>query len=150
MNYSVRTMTKADYSAVYSLWTTIHGFAMRSLDDSEAGVSKFLDRNPELSVVAEMDGQIVGSILVGHDGRHGCFYHVCVREDCRKIGIGKAMAVEGMKRLQAEGIAKVSLVAFKGNELGNGFWHAEGWTQREDLNNYDFILNTENIVRFNS
>ena len=25
----------------------------------------------------------------GHDGRRGCLYHVCVREDCRRNGIGK-------------------------------------------------------------
>ena len=150
MNYTVRTMEESDYDEVYKLWTTIHGFAMRSLDDSKDGVERFLDRNPGLSVVAVADNKIVGSILVGHDGRRGSFYHVCVHEDYRNHGIGKAMASEAMLRLKNEGISKIQLVAFKGNQLGNNFWQAEQWSEREDLNVYDFVLNEENIIKFNS
>lgn len=60
------------------------------------------------------------------------------------------MAIFCMKALQNEKVNKVSLVAFVGNELGNKFWHEEGWTMREDVNTYDFILNDANITRFNS
>ena len=56
MNYEIRTMTIEDYDEVYSLWTSIHGFAMRSLDDSREGVARFLSRNPDLSVVAIAEG----------------------------------------------------------------------------------------------
>ncbi len=150
MEYQIRTMEESDYEEVYQLWTTIHGFAMRSLDDSKEGILKFIKRNPNTSVVATVDGKIVGSILAGHDGRHGSFYHVCVHEDYRKHGIGKAMATAAMVRLKNEGINKIQLVAFSGNELGNHFWHAEGWREREDFNTYDFVLNDENIIKFNS
>ncbi|PHU35313.1 GNAT family N-acetyltransferase [Pseudobutyrivibrio ruminis] len=143
-------MTIEDYDEVYSLWTSIHGFAMRSLDDSREGVARFLSRNPDLSVVAIAEGKIVGSILVGNDGRHGSFYHVCVKEEYRKHGIGKAMVTSAMHRLKDEGINKIQLVAFSGNQVGNQFWHAEGWREREDFNTYDFVLNDENIIRFNS
>jgi len=149
MNFTIRTMDISDYDEVYDLWTTIHGFAMRSIDDSKEGVKRFLDRNPGLSVVAVADGKIVGSILVGHDGRHACFYHVCVHEDYRKKGIGRAMALEAMVRLKAEGITKIQLVAFTENELGNSFWKSEQWKARTDLNVYDFVLNDENIIAFN-
>ncbi|SEK58257.1 MULTISPECIES: GNAT family N-acetyltransferase [Pseudobutyrivibrio] len=148
--YQIRTMEESDYEEVYELWTTIHGFAMRSLDDSKEGILKFIKRNPNTSVVAVVDGKIVGSILAGHDGRHGSFYHVCVHEDYRKHGIGKAMVTSAMVRLKNEGINKVQLVAFSGNEIGNHFWHAEGWREREDYNTYDFVLNDENIIKFNS
>lgn len=150
MNYEIRTMKIEDYDEVYSLWTSIHGFAMRSLDDSREGVARFLSRNPDLSVVAIAEGKIVGSILVGNDGRHGSFYHVCVKEEYRKHGIGKAMVTSAMHRLKDEGINKIQLVAFSGNQVGNQFWHAEGWREREDFNTYDFVLNDENIIRFNS
>ena len=59
------------------------------------------------------------------------------------------MVTECMRRLQEEQISKVNLVAFKDNALGNFFWNEEGWTLREDLNTYDFVLNEENITRFN-
>ncbi len=151
MSFSIRLMTKEDYEGVRALWMTIHGFAIRSIDDSKEGVDRFIDRNPHTSVVAVSDkGEIVGAILCGHDGRRGCLYHVCVREDFRRKGIGKEMVVFCMNALKAEGINKVSLIAFTKNDIGNAFWNCIGWTKRLDLNYYDFTLNEANITAFNS
>ena len=148
-DFTLRVMQIEDYENIYKLWMTIDGFGIRSIDDSFDGVARFIKRNPTTSVVAEVDGNIVGAILCGHDGRRGCFYHVCVHKDYRKRGIGKAMAVFCMKALQEEEINKVSLIAFKSNVVGNAFWRSAGWTFREDLNYYDFTLNEENITKFN-
>lgn len=145
----VRIMTIEDYEGVYALWKKIKGFGIRSIDDSKEGVARFLKRNPTTSVVAEKDGRIVGSILCGHDGGRGCLYHVCVDEDYRRHGIGKRMVVFAMKALKEEKINKVSLIAFTENDIGNAFWNTIGWTERLDLNYYDFTLNEENITAFN-
>ena len=145
----VRIMTIEDYEGVYALWKKIKGFGIRSIDDSKEGVARFLKRNPTTSVVEEKDGRIVGSILCGHDGRRGCLYHVCVDEDYRRHGIGKRMVVFAMKALKEEKINKVSLIAFTENDIGNAFWNTIGWTERLDLNYYDFTLNEENITAFN-
>lgn len=146
----IRTMTIEDYEQVYALWKKIHGFGLRSIDDSRDGVEKFLKRNPTTSVVATEDGKIVGAILCGHDGRRGCLYHVCVDEAYRRRGIGKAMVVQSMEALKEEGISNVSLIAFTQNDIGNAFWNTIRWNERQDLNYYDFVLNTENITAFNA
>lgn len=146
---NIRTMTIDDYEGVYRLWMTIQGFAIRSIDDSREGVARFLRRNPSTSVVAVEEGQIVGGILCGHDGRRGCLYHVCVHKDYRMRGIGKAMVVYAMNALKEEQISKVSLIAFTKNDIGNAFWNRIGWTRRLDLNYYDFTLNEKNITEFN-
>jgi len=148
-NVIIRTMTIEDYEGVYKLWKSIRGFAIRSVDDSREGVEIFLKRNPSTSVVAEYNGEIIGSILCGHDGRRGCLYHVCVAEGFRMHGIGKSMVVRAMEALKAEKVNKVSLIAFLQNDMGNAFWKEIGWTKREDLNYYDFTLNEENITAFN-
>lgn len=145
----VRVMTMKDYDDVYALWCKIKGFAIRSIDDSRQGVERFLKRNPSTSVVAIEDGKVVGAILCGHDGRRGCLYHVCVDPDYRRQGIGKSMVVACMQALKEEDISKVSLIAFSVNDIGNAFWHTIGWTERLDLNYYDFTLNEENIIKFN-
>ena len=145
----VRIMTIEDYEGVYALWKKIKGFGIRSIDDSKEGVARFLKRNPTTSVVAEKDGRIVGSILCGHDGRRGCLYHVCVDEDYRRHGIGKRMVVFAMNALKEEKINTVSLIACTENDIGNAFWNTIGWTERLDLNYYDFTLNEENITAFN-
>ena len=76
--YRIREMKAEDFEEVHKLWMTIHGFGIRSIDDSREGVERFLKRNPTTCIVAEDNGKIVGTILCGHDGRRGCFYHVCV------------------------------------------------------------------------
>ncbi len=149
IKFEIRSMTMDDYDDVYGLWMQIHGFGIRTIDDSREGIERFIKRNPTTSVVAISEGKIVGAILCGHDGRRGCMYHVCVHEQYRKHGIGKAMAVACMRALQAEKINKVNIVAFKSNELGNHFWKEEGWAFRDDLNYYDFTLNEQNITNFN-
>jgi ribosomal protein S18 acetylase RimI-like enzyme len=147
--FEIRKMTIEDYDGLYALWMTIKGFGIRSVDDSRGGVEKFLKRNPDTSVVAVADGKIVGGILCGHDGRRGCLYHVCVHENYRRLGIGKAMVVYCMNALKEEDINKVSLIAFTKNDVGNAFWNTIGWTKRLDLNYYDFTLNEANITAFN-
>lgn len=145
----IRPMRIEDYAAVYKLWQGIEGFGIRAIDDSEEGIARFLRRNPTTSVVAEEDGIIIGAILCGHDGRTGCFYHVCVEKAHRNRGIATKMTKAAMEALREEKISKVSLVAFRSNETGNACWHELGWKEREDLNCYDYILNKDNIVVFN-
>lgn len=145
----LRTMTIDDYEQVYALWKQIHGFGIRSMDDSREGIARFLERNPATSVVAVEDSNIVGAILCGHDGRRGCMYHVCVDAKYRMRGIGKSMVVFAMEALKKEKINKVSLIAFTKNDIGNAFWNEIGWTKRFDLNYYDFTLNEANITAFN-
>ena len=150
---TIRAMTVEDYPKLYALWMTIKGFSIRSIDDSEEGVRRFITRNPGISVVATLpeadEEKIVGAILCGHDGRRGCLYHVCVHPDYRLRGIGRAMVVHCMNALREEKINKVSLIAFTANDIGNAFWKEIGWTKREDLNYYDFTLNEKNIETFN-
>ena len=128
---------------------TIKGFGIRSIDDSREGVARFLKRNPTTSMTAWDGDTLIGAILCGHDGRRGCLYHVCVDEAYRRHGIGIDMVVYAMKALQDEKINKVSLIAFTQNDIGNAFWNTIGWTERLDLNYYDFTLNEANITAFN-
>ncbi len=145
----VRTMTIEDYDQVYALWMSIHGFGIRSIDDSREGIGMFLKRNPTTSAVATDDGKVIGAILCGHDGRRACLYHVCVSEAYRRHGIGKKMVDFCLERLKEEKINKVCLNAFVTNEVGNAFWRRMGWTDRTDMNYYDHALNDENVTIFN-
>lgn len=145
----LRTMVPGDYDKVYALWKSIKRFGIRSVDDSREGVEAFLKRNPTTSVVAVENDEVIGSILCGYDGRYGYMYHVCVKEQYRRQGIGKQMVVFCMKALQELHINKIALIAFTSNDAGNAFWHEIGWKRREDLNYYDFTLNESNIIAFN-
>ncbi len=144
---NIRPMTIGDYEEVRALWMTIRGFGIRALDDSREDIERFILRNPTTSVVARMNGKIVGSILCGSDGRQGSLYHVCVAKEYRRRRIGTQMVGWCMHQLRALGINKVALIAFPSNDAGNAFWKQIGWRQ-SDVNYYEFVLNEKNITRF--
>ena len=51
----------------------------------------------------------------------------------RNQGIAKRLVDCAMSALEGEGINKVTLVAFKKNDIGNQFWENIGFVDRDDL-----------------
>lgn len=143
----VRLMTFEDYSALFALWNSVPGFnrGLRSLDDSEAGIQKFLKRNPMTCFVAETAGEIIGGILAGHVGRRGYIYHAIVLPEHQGTGIGKQLVDAACEALRAEGINRAGMLVFAGNQQGNAFWESQGWQSRPDLVYRNKSLNEENL-----
>ena len=130
---SIRSMTMDDYEKVYELWVSCTGMGLNTLDDSKAGIERFLQRNPDTCFVAEAEGVVVGVILVGNDGRKGYIYHAAVDPNYRRQGIAESLVDTAMTALQKIGIHKAALVAFDSNRIGNDFWEKMGFTVRNDL-----------------
>ena len=130
---TIRVMTASDYDGVYDLWIHTPGMGLNSTDDSREGIEKYLKRNPATSFVAEADGRIIGVIMAGHDGRRGYIYHTAVLTEYRNQGIARKLVDSAMAALDAEGINKAALVAFRRNDVGNGFWENIGFSERDDL-----------------
>lgn len=147
MTLSIRLLSIADYPDLFALWSSQPGFdqGLRSIDDSEAGIAKFLQRNPNTCFIAEGDGEIIGGILAGHDGRRGYIYHAIVHPNFQRKGIGKLLADSACEALRVEGITKAGMLVFASNEQGNAFWESQGWQTRPDLTYRNKTLNENNI-----
>jgi ribosomal protein S18 acetylase RimI-like enzyme len=117
---------------------------LRSLDDSETGIRRYLERNPLTCFAAEENGELAGTILGGHDGRRGYIYHIAVKSDFHNRGIGRSLIKSVENALIQEGINKVALVSFKTNVGGNRFLKACGYPIRDDLVYRNKSLNEEN------
>jgi len=128
----IREMGMADYEALTSLWRQLPGIRLRE-DDSRENMAKFLQRNPGMSFIAEVGGQVVGGILCGHDGRRGFLYHLAVRSDYRRQGIGRALAERSVAALTAAGISKCHLFVLADNREGGSFWQRGGFQLRQDI-----------------
>ena len=129
----IRKMYISDYNAVYNLWLSCKGMGLNNVDDSEDGIEKFLLRNPETCFVAVDNGETIGVIMAGNDGRRGYIYHTAVKPSERNKGIGKSLVDTVMKAFENIGINKVALVVFESNETGNAFWEKIGFVPRDDL-----------------
>ncbi|MDE6777643.1 MAG: GNAT family N-acetyltransferase [Oscillospiraceae bacterium] len=145
---NIRIMTINDYKEVYALWLSCKGMGLNNLDDSEEGIAKFLERNPETCFVAEIDNKIVGVILVGNDGRRGYIYHTAVHLNYRNLKIATQLVNKAMLALEEIGIHKVALVVFEDNIVGNAFWEKMGFTVRDDLLYRNFSLT--DMVKMNT
>jgi len=124
----IKKMVIEDYIRVYDLWLNTPGMGLNTNDDSEAGIKRYLLRNPNTCFIAEKDDEIIGVILSGHDGRRGLIYHLAVKASEREIGIGNALLDKALDALKKEEITKVYIIVFKNNEIGNSFWEKRGFT----------------------
>ena len=130
---TIRTMSIADYDAVYALWMSCKNMGFNNLDDSREGIARLLRRNPTTSFVAVEDDRLAGVILSGQDGRRGYIYHMAVAEDFRRRGVATALLARCLEALRAEGINKVALLVFRYNDAGNAFWENQGFAERTDV-----------------
>ncbi len=146
----IRNMKSTDYDAAYQLWMGTAGMGLNTIDDSPEGIDRFLKRNPSTCFVAMEEEQVLGVILSGHDGRRGFIYHLSVKEEERRKGIGKALVAEALDALREEQITKVALVVFSRNETGNAFWESIGFTARTDLTYRNALISSEELVRIDT
>ena len=136
MDFEIRTVTIEDYDALLELWNSTEQSrrALNPVDDSRDGIDRYLKRNPTTCFAAVMNGNIVGVILSGHDGRRGIIHHLCVHPDYRRMGIASRLVAMAEEALRKEGIQKVFGLVFKDNDVANMFWETQGYTARTNLN----------------
>lgn len=139
----IRLMTLDDYPTVLQLMQQTPGISIRDADSEEA-TARYLARNPGLSFVAECDGQIVGCVMSGHDGRRGYLQHLLVLPAYRRQGLARRLVNACIAELARQGIAKTHLDVFRSNTAAQSFWEQQGWQRREDICRYSFISSGNN------
>jgi ribosomal protein S18 acetylase RimI-like enzyme len=127
----IREFKIEDYSTVRDLWYTA-GLILRPGDELE-DVKLKLQRDPELFLVAEHDQEVVGTVMGGWDGRRGWIYHLAVRPENQRKGIGVGLVREVERRLVAKGAKKVNAQVYKWNERSSEFFKAIGYEAQPDL-----------------
>ena len=135
--YKIKAMDIEDYDEIINLWKNTDGVGLSGSDDSKKSIKIFLDKNSNTCFVAEYKNEIIGTIMAGNDGRRGHIYHLMVKPEHRKNGLGKKLLEKTEKALKKQGIRKIFLVAFKKNKNGNIFWENNGYEIRNDLNYRD-------------
>ena len=132
--YKIERMDINNYSEIMDLWKNTDGVGLSGKDDSKKSIKKYLEKNPNTCFVAKYDGKIIGTIMAGNDGRRGIIYHLMVKPEYRKKGIGKKLLKKAESSLKKEGIRKIMIFVFKKNKTGNTFWENNGYKIRKDLN----------------
>lgn len=133
----IRLMDIQDYDAIMALWAEAEGLSLRDADSMES-IAHYLARNPATSFVAEIEGNIVGTVLAGTDGRRGYLQHLAVSETLRSQGIGQLLVEQAVEGLASIGIAKTHLFVFCENAAAQRFYERMGWFARDEVRMYSF------------
>jgi ribosomal protein S18 acetylase RimI-like enzyme len=120
-----------DYDVVFELWKEA-GLVIRPGDDMN-GVRMKLLRDPDLFLLARLEGEIVGCVIGGWDGRRGWIYHLAVKPSYQRQGIATALLSEVEKRLGEKGAKKINAQIYQSNTKSLKFFKARGYETHLDL-----------------
>ena len=90
-------------------------------------IDRKLTVQPELFLVAESDGRIVGTVLGGFDGVRGWIHHLAVVASQRRKGIGRALMQSAEEGLKTLGCPKVNLQVRATNIAVVAFYRSLGY-----------------------
>ena len=130
-----------DYLSVYQLWTEAgDGIHLRRSDELEE-IRKKVARDPELFLLAEADGEVLGAVMGGFDGRRGMMYHLAVAPAYRRRGIANLLIDALEEELRAKGCIRYYLLVAKDNEDAIRFYESRDWENMDDLHAFAKDLN---------
>ncbi len=95
-----------------------------------------LHRDRESLLVAEADGTILATLILGWDGWRGNLYRLAVEPAHRRTRIGSALVAEAERRLTAMGCRRVAAVVASDEQHAVGFWIAAGYTVGDGIGRF--------------
>jgi ribosomal protein S18 acetylase RimI-like enzyme len=120
-----------DFEAVIELWQSVGDGIHLGESDTLEELTKKYDHDPDLFLVAEKHGELVGSVLGGFDGRRGLVYHLAVRAEERQLGLGSRLMEEVERRLRGKGCRRVYLLVTNDNTAAMRFYERRGWGEMD-------------------
>lgn len=116
----IRIFRQDDFEEVITLWDRCD--LLRPWNDPEMDIERKMNHDPDLFLVAEVSGEIVGSVMGGYDGHRGAAYYLGVHPDFRGRGIANALVSRLEKKLIARGCPKINLMVREDNDAVIGMY----------------------------
>ena len=127
----IRAFERDDGTAVVALWQACG--LIRSWNDPHKDIARKRRVQPELFLVGEIDGAIVGSVMGGYEGHRGWVNYLAVDPEHRRSGLGRALMDEVETRLRALGCPKLNLQVRDDNRPALAFYARLGFEVDETV-----------------
>jgi ribosomal protein S18 acetylase RimI-like enzyme len=122
--FTIRAGTMGDVDAVVELWNRAAGPSRQGAQHVEA--RQLMARDPQSLLVANGDGGIVGTLIVGWDGWRCHLYRLAVDEKARRSGVATALTGEAMRRARGYGASRLDAMVHADNDGAVAFWESVG------------------------
>ncbi len=130
----IRDATAGDIEAILALWHSIDRHT--GLPDKPEYLQQFLDFSPDLFLVAESDGVIVGTVIGGWDGWRAQIARLPTDPSLRRAGIARKLVAEIESRLRTKGARRIYALVDRRSPPAMPFWESVGYTGNEDVIQY--------------
>ncbi|HEX4444348.1 MAG TPA: GNAT family acetyltransferase [Galbitalea sp.] len=104
----IRAFEPGDTDAVVQLWRDCG--LTRPWNDPHKDIARKLTVQPDLFLISEVDGIVVGTAMIGFDGHRGWVSYFAVAEAQRGKGFGGALMAEAERLLIERGCPKIMLM----------------------------------------
>ncbi|RJL32017.1 GNAT family N-acetyltransferase [Bailinhaonella thermotolerans] len=101
----------------------------KSISDDLPGVRRLIDRDPDALLVADLDGEIVGTVIAGWDGWRCHLYRLAVHPAHRRRGIARMLLEEAERRFVEYGGRRGDAMVLDDNALAHHAWRAAGYAR---------------------
>ncbi|MRT13299.1 GNAT family acetyltransferase [Enterobacteriaceae bacterium RIT711] len=125
----IRVFRQDDFEEVITLWERCD--LLRPWNDPEMDIERKLNHDADLFLVAEVGGEVVGSLMGGYDGHRGSAYYLGVHPEYRGRGIANALLSRLEKKLIARGCPKIQIMVREENELVIGMYERLEYEQQD-------------------
>ncbi|MGK7286861.1 GNAT family acetyltransferase [Buttiauxella agrestis] len=125
----IRVFRQDDFEEVITLWERCD--LLRPWNDPEMDIERKLNHDANLFLVAEVGGEVVGSLMGGYDGHRGSAYYLGVHPEYRGRGIANALLSRLEKKLIARGCPKIHIMVREENDLVIGMYERLEYEQQD-------------------
>ena len=126
MTVAVRPATADDENEIVALWTACG--LVTAYNDPGKDFRFALDGAcSDVLVGRDENCEIVGTVMVGHDGHRGWLYYVASAPGERRQGIGRTMVEAGEQWLRRRSVPKVQLMVRETNTAVVSFYERLGY-----------------------
>ncbi len=130
---NIRELVGDDYPALISLWKESGlSFRLRGRDRQEK-IQDEIAGDCSIFLVAEEDGQIVGSVLGTHDGRKGWINRLAIAPAYQELGVARTLVSKVENRLDKMGIDIVSCLIEDWNKKSIEVFNRLGYERHHDI-----------------
>jgi ribosomal protein S18 acetylase RimI-like enzyme len=98
-----------------------------SITDDQVSVRRLLERDAASVLIAEVDGEMVGTVIAGWDGWRCHLYRLAVDPNVRRRGIGTVLLKAAEQRFVELGGRRGDAMVLDGNHLAHHAWKASGY-----------------------
>lgn len=133
-DFTIRAANSADIEAILALWHSIDRHT--ALPDKPEYLQQYLDFAPDLFLVAEVEGLVVGTIIGGWDGWRGHIARLATDPTLRRSGIAKALVREIESKLNDKGAVRIYALVDRLSPPAEPFWRSMGYSVNENVLQY--------------